>query len=114
MAELNNKMLKCIELMVYSDMRKQDIAEELGVSSVTLWKWQKREDFQLALKEEMHRSFRGMATKAIKKLENLLDSKNEGIALAASREVLNKAGYLETQKVEQDIKNEIVVEITGD
>ena len=112
---LNKKMLKAIEIMVHEPYRKKgEIAEELKVSRATISAWCKREDFQQALKEENQRCFKDMAARAIKKLEQLLDSKNEGISLAAAREVLNKAGYMEVQKVEQDIKNEIVVEITGD
>lgn len=109
---LNNKMLRAIEIMVTDPTRsKGDIAKEVNIRPETISQWMKREDFQQALKEENQRCFQGMAAKAVKKLNQLLDSKNEGIALAASREVLNKAGYLETQKVEQTIHN-IEIEIT--
>lgn len=108
---LTNKQLKAVELMVYSVKQKQEIAEELGISRATISQWVKREDFQQAIRDEMSRSFGQMAFRARKRLEKLIDSKNEGIALAASREVLNKAGYMETQKVEQTVK-EINVEIT--
>lgn len=108
---LNKKMLKCIEIMVHEPERtKLDIAKELKVSNSTISQWVKREDFQLAIKEENQRCFKDMAAKAIKNLNKLMDSKNEGIALAASREVLNKAGYMETQKVEQTVHN-IEIEI---
>ena len=102
---LNNKQLKCIELMVYSDKLKQEIAEELKVSPATISVWQKKEEFQNALRLEMNRGFSTMAVKARKKLDSLLDSNNQGIALAAAREVLNKAGYNEVQKIEQTIKD---------
>lgn len=103
---LNNRMIRCIEIMVHEPYRqKGDIAKELKVSPATISAWQKREDFQQAIKEENQRCFQSMAAKAVKKLDQLLESKNEGIALAASREVLNKAGYLETQKIEQTVHN---------
>ena len=108
---LNQKQLRAIEIMVTEPYRlKGDIAKELKVRAETITAWLKREDFQQAIKEENQRCFQSMAAKAVKKLDQLLDSKNEGIALAASREVLNKAGYLETQKIEQTIQN-IEVEI---
>ena len=59
----------------------------------------------------MYRAFAQDAIKARRKMSELIDSKNEGIALSASREVLNKAGYIETQKVETTVK-EINIEIT--
>lgn len=108
---LNNKQLKCIELMVYTDKLKGDIAEEIGVRRETISAWQNREDFQDALRQEMQRGFSSMAIKARKRLDKLIDSNNEGIALAASREALNKAGYQETQKVEQNITTDITIEI---
>lgn len=112
--QLNAKMLKCIQLMVYTDMQKQEIAEELNVSGTTISRWQDREDFQEELKNEMHRGFSSLAIKARKKLDKLIDSKNDGVALGACKEALNKAGYMETQKVEQKVDTTINVSITDD
>lgn len=108
---LNSKQLKCIELMVYTDKLKGEIAQEVGVRRETISVWQKREDFQNGLKEEMQRGFSSMAIKARRKLDELIDCKNPQVALAASKEVLNKAGYQETQKVEQTINTNIELEI---
>lgn len=99
-------------MLVYTKMQKQEIAEELKVSPSTISVWQKDDEFQEALKEEMQRGFKDMAIKARRKLDKLMDSDNEGIALAASREVLNKAGYNEVQKIEQTITSDITIEIT--
>ena len=109
--QLRAKMLKCINLMVYTDMQKQEIAEELNVSGTTISRWQDREDFQEELRNEMHRGFNSLAIKARKKLDQLIDSKNDGVALGACKEVLNKAGYMETQKVEQKIDTVIRVDV---
>jgi predicted DNA-binding protein YlxM (UPF0122 family) len=110
---LTGKQIKAIELLVYKDMLKQEIAEEVGVSTTTFSMWMRKEEFQEALKEEMHRGFKDMATKARRRLNDLMDSPIDGVALGACKEVLNKAGYLETQKVENTITNkEINIEIT--
>lgn len=108
---LNNKQLKAVEMLVYTDKQKQEIAEELKVSNATISVWLKKDEFQEAIKNEMHKGFSPLAMKARRRLEHLIDSKNEGIALAAVREALNKAGYQETQKVEQTLR-EINLEIT--
>ena len=110
--QLSAKMLKCINLMVYTDMQKQEIAEELKVAGTTISRWQDREDFQNELRNEMHRGFNSLAIKARRKLEKLIDSKNDVVALGACKEVLNKAGYMETQKVEQKLDTVIKVEVT--
>lgn len=96
---LSNKQLKAVEMLVYTDKQKQEIAEELKVSNSTISQWVKKDEFQQAIKDEMHRGFSSMATKARQRLDKLIDSKNEGIALAAAREVLNKAGYAEAQEL---------------
>ena len=90
--------------------QKQDIAKELKVSNATISQWVKREDFQEALKAENQRLFSSASSKAVKAVTDLLNSKNEGIRLAAAREILSKAGYDAPQKVEQTVHN-IEIEI---
>ena len=109
--ELNANMLKCINMMVYTDKQKQEIARELGVANNCISRWLQREDFQEELKNEMHRGFNSLALKARRRLNQLIDSNNDVVALGACKEVLNKAGYMETQKVEQKIDTEIRVNI---
>ena len=109
--ELNANMLKCINMMVYTNKQKQEIAAELGVANNCISRWMAREDFQEELKNEMHRGFNSLALKARRRLDQLIDSNNDVVALGACKEVLNKAGYMETQKVEQKIDTEIKVTI---
>jgi uncharacterized protein YjcR len=112
---LNQKMRKAVEMLVHTKMQKQEIAEALKVSRTTFSLWQRREDFQEELKAEMNRAFQPLAYKARQRLDNLIDSKNEQVALAASKDALDRAGYGATQKVENTITNkEINIEITGD
>lgn len=102
MKPLNNKQLRAIEIMVYEPYKqKQEIAEELKVRRETISAWIKREDFQQAIKDETHRKFARLAPRALKEMEKLLDSENERIVFDVSKEILNKAGYQETQKIEQ-------------
>lgn len=108
---LNNRQLKAVEMLVYTDMQKKEIAEELGVTNVTLSNWLNKEEFQEEIRKEMHRSFSQLATKAKRKMERLLDSNQDSVAFAAAKEILNKAGYAETQVIEHDYKNNIVLEI---
>ena len=109
---LNNKHLKAINLLVYSDKSKGEIAEEVGISQPHLSVCLADPLFQEGIREEMHRGFARMALKARKKLDELVDSNNPQVSLAAVKEVLNKAGYQETQKIEQEITTPIHIEIT--
>lgn len=112
---LNNRQLKAVELLVYSDMTQQDIATQVGVKPPTLSVWLNQDEFQAALQKEMHRSFGYLATKAKRKMEKLLNSNQDSVAFAAAKEILNKAGYAESQKIEQDmnVKTQVInLEIT--
>lgn len=112
---LNNKQLQAIELLVYTKKLKQEIAAEVGVSGTTMSTWLKKDEFQEAIKAEMNRAFQPLAYKARQRLENLIDSSNEQVALAASKDALDRAGFSATQKVENTITNkEITIEITGE
>lgn len=108
---LNQRQLKAVEMLVYTDKQKQEIAEELGVTNSTISVWLRKEEFQSAIREEVQRKFSSLATKALTKMEKLLDSRQDAVAFAAAREVLNKAGYQEVQKVEQELKTKIHLEI---
>lgn len=109
--KLNANMIRCIQLMVYTDMSKGDICKELGVAPNAISRWQQRDDFNEALRDEMHKGFDALAIKARRKLDSLMDSKNDGVALGACKEVLSKAGYDATQKVEQKVDTVINVSI---
>ena len=112
---LNNRQMQAVELLVNTNMLKQDIAAAVGVSGTTMSTWLKKPEFQDAIKAEMNRAFQPLAYKARRRLENLIDSDNEQVALAASKDALDRAGYSATQKVENTITNkEITIEITGD
>ena len=112
---LNQRMQKAVEMLVHTKMQKQEIAEAVNVSRTTFSLWLRREDFQEAIKAEMNRAFQPLAYKARQRLSDLIDSNNEQVALAASKDALDRAGYGATQKVENTITNkEINIEITGD
>ena len=98
-------------MLVYTTKQKQEIAEELKVSRATVSQWIKKEEFQQAITDEMKRGFVDIAYKARRRLSELVDSPNEQVALGAIKEALNKAGYQETQKIEQTVR-EINIEIT--
>lgn len=99
---LSGKQLNCIRELVYTNKTQYQIAKELGVSAATLTNWTKKEEFQHELRKETDKKIGSLAQKAVRRLEKLVDSNNEGIALGACREILNKSGYKETEKVEQN------------
>ena len=80
---LNNRQLKAVEMLVYTAKLDKEIAKELKISPATLSVWKNKEEFQEALHKEMLRSFSHLATKAKRKMEQLLDSNQDSVAFAA-------------------------------
>lgn len=108
--ELTGKQYKCIELLVYTNMTHLQICKEIGVSKNTISTWLGKEKFQEELRKETDKSLNGLAQKAVRRLGELVDSNNQIVALSACKEILNKSGYQETQKIEQTNRN-IEIEI---
>lgn len=100
--DLKPKQRKAIEMLVYQGMNKGDIANELKISPQTLSNWlnpTKNEAFVTVYEKELEtaenmrkRNYKAVAQKAQDKLIELIDSKNEKIALRACNAILDRAG----------------------
>lgn len=99
--ELTPNQAECIKLMVYTNMTDKEIHEQLEVNKNTITNWKKNELFQHELKKESQRYLSNLAPKAIRRMQDLINSKNDGVALNTCREILNKAGYKEVERIEQ-------------
>lgn len=111
--KLKSRHYKCIEMMVYTEMTYLQIAEELKCNNNTITLWLKDDDFRTELNAEIKRKFSRLAVKAQKKLDELIDSENENVALGAVKETLSKAGFDAVQKVESTNTN-ITVDVDDD
>ncbi|MFR7544781.1 MAG: phBC6A51 family helix-turn-helix protein [Clostridia bacterium] len=103
MDELNEKQLKCINLMITSNKTQKTIAKEIEVSQKTICEWKKKKEFKDELQKQIQNNFSLLAIDAQKELKKLLKSKNEYIRIQAVKDVLDRAGY----KPAERIKNEL-------
>jgi len=101
--ELNEKQLKCINLMITSNKTQKTIAKEIEVSEKTICEWKKKKEFKDELQKQIQNNFSLLAIDAQKELKKLLKSKNEYIRIQAVKDVLDRAGY----KPAERIKNEL-------
>ncbi len=97
---LTPKQKLCIELMLSTNKSYGLIAQELSINPNTITTWLKNDEFNDVLDRGIKRRFNGMALAAQKRLEHLINSNNEAVALGAVKEVLSKAGYDAVQKQE--------------
>lgn len=103
MDELNEKQLKCINLMITENKTQKTIAKEIEVSEKTICEWKKKKEFKDELQKQIQNNFSLLAIDAQKELKKLLKSKNEYIRIQAVKDVLDRAGY----KPAERIKNEL-------
>lgn len=99
---LSAKQRKALDLLINSDLKMGEIAEELKISKNTLSNWLNadktpafNEEYDRLLKladAARQRVYKSNAQKAVDKLLELVDSKSKNIALAACKEILDRAG----------------------
>ena len=102
---LNEKQQKCIALMLTTNKTQKKIADEIGVNENTIGDWKKNKEFQDELQKQLKENFGSLAVIAHKELKKLLTNQNAYIRLQAIKDVLDRAGYKPSDKV--DINGEI-------
>ena len=109
---LKPKQVKCLELMIQGDMTDKDIAEAIDVAQKTICDWKKNcKEFQDEYNSLMRRSLQYAAPKAFRKQMSLLDSKNDMVAHLAAKDIMDRAGFNPTDKVEMDVDMELNINI---
>lgn len=109
---LKSKQIKCIELMVNDNLKQKDIAKMINVTEKTISLWKRSKEFNEAYDEAIKSALRYASAKALKKQVKLIDSKNEMVSHLASKDVLDRGGYKNEDKVELMAK--IVPQIIDD
>lgn len=99
---LKPKQKKALEMLINTNKTKTEIAEELQITPQTLSNWLNKElnpDFVDAYEARLDRAdeerklfYKSKAQHAIDKLVKLVDSGSDKVALAACKEILDRAG----------------------
>ena len=97
---LNERQQKCITLMLTTNKTQKQIAKEIQVSENSISEWKKNKEFKEELQNQMRENFGSLAIIAQKELGKLLKSKNPNIKIQAVKDVLDRAGYKPTDKVD--------------
>ena len=109
---LNPKQVRCLELMIKGDMTDKDIAAAINITQKTICEWKKNnKEFQDEYNSLMRSSLQYAAPKAFRKQMALLDSKNDMVAHLAAKDIMDRAGFNPTDKVEMDVDMELNISI---
>lgn len=97
---LSENQIQCINLMVTENKTQKQIAKELKITEQTICNWKKDKEFKEAIEKNIKENFGSLALDAQKELKNLLKSKNEFVKMQAIKDILDRAGFKPTDKVE--------------
>lgn len=109
---LSKKQEEAIRLLVYENKKQIEVADLLGVHETTVSRWKNNEEYVKRLKEEIENKFSSLVSKAISRMENVLDNNdNYSAALNAAKYILDYSGFKATDKIEQVSETTIKVAI---
>lgn len=109
---LTNKQRKCLELMVAGNMTQKEIAAQINITEKTICEWKKKDEFRKEYEYMLRIGIQSLAAKAYKTQEQLLSSKNDMVRHLAAKDILDRAGFKATDKLE--IEGAIPVVIQDD
>lgn len=98
---LKPKQIKCLQLMIQGDLTDKKIAESINVTQKTICDWKKNcKEFQDEYNSLMRSSLQYAAPKAFRKQMALLESRNDMVAHLAAKDIMDRAGFMPTEKIE--------------
>lgn len=105
--EMEARKLKALEILVSGDYRTyEEVADRLKINRRTLYNWRNEEEFSKELDRRIRIVVGGIAPRALKKLDELIDSKNEQVALQAAKDMLDRGGFKAAEKIDLNGKTE--------
>lgn len=109
---LKPKQIKCLEMMIRGDMTDKEIAESINITQKTICEWKKKnKEFQDEYNSLMRNSLQYAAPKAFRKQMSLLDSRNDMVAHLAAKDIMDRAGFNPTDKIEQQVDMDLNIVI---
>lgn len=83
-SRMTERMKEAAVMMAHGETAPA-IAKKVGVTVPTVWAWMKRDDVQAIYQEAMRNFLRVGYSRAVRKIDSLVDNKNEWLALQASQ-----------------------------
>ena len=94
LAGLSDIQTQAIFMLVYENKTNREIYEELGIPKSTWYSFFKQDLFTEELAKVRNAKFKEMSNKALKKLDELLDSQDSRSAIRAVEMVLKENNHL--------------------
>lgn len=86
--------------MVLGSMTQKEIAEQINITEKTVCEWKKKDEFRKEFEYMLRIGIQSLAAKAYKTQEQLLSSKNDMVRHLSAKDILDRAGFKATDKLE--------------
>ena len=106
---LNPKQNRCIELMVEGSHTQKEISELLKVSENTISNWKKSDEFMGEYNTALKSSINQVAAKAFNTQIKLLNARSEMVRHMVAKDILDRAGFKATDKVDLNIEPVVIM-----
>ena len=108
---LKARQLQLVELMLARPMATDvDLAKELNINNKTVGVWRRLPEFQEEMSKRLQEKWKNAESLAVDQMINLA---SEG-DFKANKYILDSLGYAPAQKIEAEVKNDIVITIGDD
>jgi hypothetical protein len=105
---LTAKRIELLEAMLaYPQLSDVKLGELLDLNNKTVGKWRKEAEFQEELKRRLAEQWKDAERLAQRKMIELAEEGN----FQANKYILDSIGYAPAQKIEADVKTDIVINI---
>ena len=92
--KLSNLQMEAIMKMVWGNYASNNkVREELGIPNGTFYGWWDQDIFVEEIDRQREKKFKEMSSKAIRKLDELLNSKDSRTAIQAAKLILKENGH---------------------
>lgn len=111
--QLTQVQQRFIHLYLTGQYKNNQLAQLLDIHENTVYSWLKRDDIKQIIKsyqeaehEQVENNLKSMRMKAMQRMNDLMDSPIDGVALQACKDVLDRTGHKAKQevKVEKTVK----------
>ena len=103
---MNARWQKALDLCLSSKYPTDEEIKSIGISRATYFRWKATPEFQKDCSDMASKQFFNLTGRAVKKLEELLESEDERIVIKAAQMVLDKTikGVVEEKQDDSTLK----------
>ena len=96
--------------MVEGKMTQKQMAENLNVSENTISNWKKNNEFMLEYNTTLKSNINEVAAKAFETQRNLLKARSEMVRYMVAKDILDRAGFKPSEKVDVTVEPITIIE----